>query len=84
LVSVTVKLYGTLSRFLLRGEGSLRMDLPAPATAGALLGELGVPIDVLDVLFLNGQVSSPETLLSEGDLLEAFPFLGGGEARTEC
>jgi hypothetical protein len=78
LVSVTVKLHGTLNRFLAGGEGSLRIDLAAPSTAGGLLEELGVPFDVLDVLCLNGQLSAPETPLSEGDLLEAFPFLGGG------
>ena len=59
LVSVTVKLHGTLNRYLPDGESSLQLDLAAPSTAGSLLEELGVPFDVLDVLFLNGRAPLP-------------------------
>jgi molybdopterin converting factor small subunit len=83
LVSVTVKLHGTLNRYLPSRESSLRLDLAGPSIAGGLLEELGVPFDVLDVLFVNGRVSAPETPLSEGDVVEAFPFLGGGQASSE-
>lgn len=81
---VTVKLYGTLNRFLPGGEGSIELDLGPPSTVGGLLERLEVPLGALDALLLNGQLSSPGAPLTDGDLLEAFPFLGGGSASAGC
>jgi sulfur carrier protein ThiS len=78
LASITVKLYGTLNRYLPEGKGVARIDLAPPATTGELLEKLDLPVELLDALFLNGKLASLDTQLSEGDLLEAFPFLGGG------
>jgi len=75
---VTVKLYGTLNRYPPGRESTLQLELQEPASAGQLLERLGIPVGMLSALSLNGRRASPEELLSEGDLLEAFPPLCGG------
>jgi len=73
-----VTLHGTLSRFLPGGQRTTEVELGRPCTAGRLLEELGLPVEALDMLVVNGNRATADTLVREGDLLEAFPFIGGG------
>lgn len=78
MASVTVTLHGSLNLYLPDKERTTRVDLPRPTTAGQLLEGLGLPTGILSMLLLNDQRADPDALLAEGDLLEAFPYCGGG------
>ncbi|MHB0868838.1 MAG: MoaD/ThiS family protein [Chloroflexota bacterium] len=76
--SVTVTLHGTLNLYLPDKRRMVRVELESPSTAGQLLESLGLPLGLLSMLLVNDRTAEPESSLSDGDLLEAFPFCGGG------
>jgi hypothetical protein len=77
---VIVTLHGTLQRSLPSGERTASVDLQTPSTAGKLLEGLDLPVDIVSMLYLNGEKVNMDALVGPGDLLEVFPFLCGGSA----
>ncbi len=78
MASVTVTVHGTLNLYLRDKQRVVRVELEGPSTAGRLLESLGLPLGILSMLLVNDRRAEPESPLSDGDLLEAFPFCGGG------
>ncbi len=76
--SVTVTLHGTLQHSLPSGENTAAIDLQAPVTAAELLKGLGLPVDVVSMLYLNGVKVLMDAQVKPGDLVEVFPLLCGG------
>ncbi len=79
---VTVKLHGTLSRSLRTRKDRILVELHGPSSAQGLLEELGLPVEVVSLLYLNGEQVDLEAPVGPGDLLEAFPLLCGGSAES--
>ncbi len=75
---VTVTLYGILNHFLPDRQKTRQVEFQGPSTAGDLLDGLGLPVGMLSLLLVNGKQVTPEALLIDGDLVEAFPVCGGG------
>jgi hypothetical protein len=78
-ITVTVKLYGTLALYAPGRVGELAVVLPGPATAGQVLQQAGLPIALLELVALNGDNVQLDAPVADGDLLEAFPLVGGGQ-----
>ncbi len=78
MASVTVTVHGTLNLYLPNKQRIVRVELESPSTAGQLLESLGLPLGLLSMLLVNDGRAEPESPLSDGDLLEAFPFCAGG------
>lgn len=75
---VTITLHGALNLYAPGGERSVRVELHGPTTAGQLLELMGIPLEILSMLLINDRRVDPEALVSDGDLVEAFPFCAGG------
>src|SRR3546814_17584915 len=63
-----------------------RRELPAPATASDLLGQLGLAARKIAVerhLEIVPRPAYGATLVGDGDRLEIVHFIGGGDAQAE-
>ncbi len=76
--SVTITLHGTLQHSLPSGEKEALVSVQAPTTVSELLKGLGLPLDVVSMLYLNGKKVSMDASVKPGDLVEVFPLLCGG------
>ena len=80
MIKVEVRLYATLRRYrpeLNIGE-ALPVELPAGATIGQLIEQLGLPEKEIKVVFVNGVVQEFDHVLADGDRVGFFPPVGGG------
>lgn len=83
-MKIKVKLFATLQCYLPPGssDGETLIELPAAATIPDALAVLGVPLNLAHILFVNGRHALRPDLatrqLAEGDVLAAFPAIGGG------
>jgi molybdopterin converting factor small subunit len=80
MMTVHVKLFATLRRYrpgLGIGE-AFPVKLPAGATVGDLLRELGLPEKEVKVVFVNALFRERDYALADGDEVGIFPPVGGG------
>lgn len=73
---VTIKCFATLSRFTPAGAEAFPVD-PGETVAG-LVARLGIPLDDLKLVFLNGEHVGLDAALKDGDRVGLFPAVGGG------
>ena len=83
MINVRVKLYGTLRRQRPAEVGGnnrqpFTMQAPEKATVAFLLTELGVGQGYVGAIAINGEASSVDSLLQDGDELRLFPPSAGG------
>lgn len=76
MIRVHVTLKGSLTDRLPDGRGEI--DVPEPGTVEALQGVLGLPPRVC-VVVVNGAAAEPGTPLADGDRVQVFPPMAGGE-----
>jgi len=74
-MKVELNLFASLARFVPR-SGSL--DVGENTTILELLRHLGVPMDKVKIIFLNGSHASGDETLQEGDRVGVFPPVAGG------
>ena len=72
---ISVKCYATLRGYQPKG-GDLEMD--EGLSVKSLLQSLGLPLEEVKVVFVNGRHASLEQELRHGDKVAAFPAVGGG------
>lgn len=72
---LTVKCYATLSVYQPPGG---KMEVEEGARVSDILQQLGLPLDQVKVVFVNGRHSAVEQPLAEGDRIAVFPAVGGG------
>lgn len=73
---VIIKCFATLSRFS-PAEAETYPLVPGD-TVGTVVDRLGIPLDDLKLVFVNGVHSPLETPLTHGDRVGLFPAVGGG------
>ncbi len=56
----------------------LTLDLPPAADAAALAQTLGLPLDAVKVVMVNGRRAPLAAPLADGDRVAYFPAVGGG------
>ena len=79
-MQVHVKLFASLRTYrsgLGIGE-SCPVELPAGATVGELVQQLGLPPAEVKLFFVNGRSQPLEYALADGDEVGIFPPVGGG------
>jgi molybdopterin converting factor small subunit len=80
MITVRVKLFATLRRYrpgLGLGE-AFPVELPAGATVGDLIEQLGLPAGEVKIVFVNALFRDQDHVLADGDELGIFPPVGGG------
>ncbi len=56
----------------------LFMDLEGPLSAGALAEKIGLPLEAIKIIMINGRHASLESPVHDGDRVGYFPAVGGG------
>ncbi len=56
----------------------LSLNGQAGRTVGAVMNDLGIPLDEVQIILVNHRAAKPETRLGEDDEIGLFPALGGG------
>jgi len=79
-INISVKLLATHRQYLPpHAEGNVfKTDIPAGLVATDVLKQLDVPLGDDSVVVINGRTLPDDTILQEGDVVCAFPAVGGG------
>lgn len=79
-MTVTVKLFATLGKYLPEGSRGRQTSLEVAEgeTVGDALAKLGVPKETAHLILVNGQHEKWGTALSDADILTVFPPVAGG------
>jgi len=72
---VKVKLFATFRKERFKEKD---MILDEGCTVGWVVDYLAITRQELGIIFLNGQATTNECVLQEGDTLSIFPMVGGG------
>lgn len=77
---LTVKLSTTLRDYVpgYNPEEGLRVDMPEGSTAERLACRLGLPLQDIKIVMINGRQRKANDLLRDGDRVAFFPAVGGG------
>lgn len=75
-MNITVKCFASLSRFTPPDADAY--PIAAGDTAGSVVARLGIPLDDLKLVFVNGAHAELSAPLADGDRLGLFPAVGGG------
>jgi len=79
-MKLTVKLSTTL-RDCVPGyepEAGLQVDMPEGGTVAQLAQHLGLPLQDIKIVMVNGRQHKVDDLLRDGDRVAYFPAVGGG------
>ena len=78
-ISVTVKLFGDVRKYMKRGEADLRTHvLPTGITVGELAARIGATSNDELIIGVNGEQGERSTVLRDGDsVLLVSPMEGG-------
>lgn len=79
-MKIELRLYASLSRYMPaeKGVAPETMEVAEGSTIQALLKDLGVPLDMVKVIFLNGIHARGDEGLKNGDRVGVFPPVAGG------
>lgn len=79
-MQVQVKLYGTLGKWVAGYDHrtGLAVDVEDGATVTELMAQLGVPLDKIGMVSMDGRLVGKATALRSGVLVKVFhPIFGG-------
>ncbi|MEW5722494.1 MAG: MoaD/ThiS family protein [Thermodesulfobacteriota bacterium] len=79
-MSVLIKISSTLRDYVPGYDPVNGLAVPhrPGRTVAEVLGDLGLPVEKVKVLMVNGLSSSPGRILEDGDRVAVFPPVGGG------
>ncbi len=77
---ITLKLYGNLKRYAPDKTENAQIELVDGTTIWSLLMQLGVPDKSVWMSAINDQVVDDTSELHDGDMLEVFEPVGGGDS----
>jgi sulfur carrier protein ThiS len=72
-MQVQVKLFVTL-----RKDRIQNVELPDGSDAKDLIHQLGIPLEEVGILGVNGRQATLDQKLEEGNVIYIMPFVGGG------
>ncbi len=77
---LTVKLSTTLRDHVpgYNPEAGLHVDMPQGSTVEQLARHLGLPLQDIKIVMINGRQRKAGDLLRDGDRIAYFPAVGGG------
>ncbi len=72
---IEVRVFATLRE----GREKITMMEPDGITcAGDIIQRLGIPLEEVSILLINGFHQKPESAVKDGDIVALFPPVGGG------
>lgn len=74
-MTVDVKTFATLRS---HHPSVLNYSIEPGATVGSVMSKLGIPQEMVTIIFLNNIHADFDTILKDGDSLGLFPPIGGG------
>lgn len=80
-MKIEMNLFASLARYLpdqAVPHGGRMLEIAEGTTIVEILRRLGVPLDKVKVLFLNGVHARGDEILKEGDRVGVFPPVAGG------
>ena len=82
---VEVRIFGALRKHMDRQNLPYMLEKEMPEgklSPVDIAGELDIPIDEIEAVFINGKVSDRESILSPGDRIGFFPYGTPGPYRV--
>ena len=79
-MDIEVRLFSLLSKYLpddATGR-SVRLTVPDGATVSQVMEQMGVPMGLTKLIFIDSVHSKPDTVLHDGNVLSVFPPIAGG------
>jgi len=76
MIKIDLNLFVTLSKYLPR-DGQ-HLEIPENTTVENLILDLGIPGDLVKLIFINGKRQNAEYVLKQNDRVGLFPPVGGG------
>jgi len=74
-----VRLYATLRRYApTSSAGVLSIEVPMGYTVAEILNTMGIELQEVHIIMINGVSGTLISILHEGDRLGLFPAVGGG------
>nr|VFK30443.1 MAG: Mut7-C ubiquitin [Candidatus Kentron sp. MB]VFK34426.1 MAG: Mut7-C ubiquitin [Candidatus Kentron sp. MB]VFK76699.1 MAG: Mut7-C ubiquitin [Candidatus Kentron sp. MB] len=83
-MKIQLKLFASLGKYLPLGakQNSIELDVPEGATVRAVLDDIGVPHELVKLVFVDGIHQLPQDLerrsLKTGETLAVWPPVAGG------
>ena len=76
MIKIDLKLFVTLSKYLPKDSECL--EIPEETTIEKLISDLGIPGDLVKLIFINGKRQDRKYRLKNNDRVGLFPPVGGG------
>jgi molybdopterin synthase sulfur carrier subunit len=76
MIQIDLKLFVTLAQYL--PPGSEAYDIKEGTTVDDLMTDLGIPPDIVKLIFINGKKQDREYCIQHKDRVGMFPPVGGG------
>lgn len=79
-MAIHVKLSTSLRDYVpeYRPADGLWVEAGPAVTAKTLAGQVGLPLEAIKIIMVNGAHAEFETLIKDGDRVGYFPAVGGG------
>ncbi len=79
-MEIEVRLFATFRDYLPAGSStfSFKKVLDKPTTVREIIDELRLPEQIPKIIIINGNHSTAEYILQNGDVLSIFPPVAGG------
>lgn len=78
-MSTFVRVYGELRQYLSADWQDGPMDLPPGTSVGDLLTLLGIPLEEIGLVSLDGRIAQEEQPVNNASEARIFPPVGGGQ-----
>ena len=76
MIKIDLKLFVTLSKY--HPKGGERLEIPEEITVEKLMVDLGIPLELVKLIFINGKMQKSKYRLKHNDRVGLFPPVGGG------
>ncbi len=76
MIQINIRLFVTLSKYLSSEDGLL--NIKEDTTVEMLIDRLGIPVNSVKLIFVNGNKQDKTYCLKHNDRLGLFPPVGGG------
>lgn len=76
MIKIDLQLFVTLSKY--RPENNELLEIQEGTSVGKLILDLGIPKDLVKLIFVNGKRQKTTCQLKNNDRLGLFPPVGGG------
>ncbi len=76
MIQIDLKLFVTLAKYLPLDHGAY--DIKEGTTINDLMTDLGIPHDIVKLIFINGKKQDCNYIIQDKDRVGLFPPVGGG------